>query len=195
MSDDEDDENGAAEAFNAVKPKIETVIEEPKPRKVRKTDSAEVIAAAMKEPMAKKIAKAKSKAAKEPAEKPERVAKRVSKKAAKPAKKAAKPARKALAKKAEKVVQALRAVKKSMSAAAKPKREKIAQPEPKVAKTMERSYVRRGRIGGGTTIVGGAMQATCTFPPKMFAKLAKAAKADGVSLSEEMRQCVQRALG
>lgn len=56
-------------------------------------------------------------------------------------------------------------------------------------KTMARTYLRDGKVGRGTKI-GNTFQVSISFPPAIFEKLAHRAKAQGISLSEQVRQCV-----
>jgi hypothetical protein len=61
-------------------------------------------------------------------------------------------------------------------------------------KIMERSYQRAGIVGGGTLLSSGARQATVTFKPGTFDLLKEAAADNRVSLSEIVRQLVDRGL-
>jgi multidrug efflux pump subunit AcrA (membrane-fusion protein) len=61
-------------------------------------------------------------------------------------------------------------------------------------KIMERSYQRAGVVGGGTLLSSGARQATVTFKPGTFRLLELAAADNRVSLSEIVRQLVDRGL-
>ena len=61
-------------------------------------------------------------------------------------------------------------------------------------KIMAGSHQRSGLVAGGTLLSSGARQATVTFTPPTFRRLKLAADRNGVSLSEMVRQCVDRAL-
>ena len=61
-------------------------------------------------------------------------------------------------------------------------------------KIMQRSYQRSGVVAGGTLLSSGAKQATVTFTPPTFHKLKLAADMNRVSLSEMVRQLVDRGL-
>lgn len=61
-------------------------------------------------------------------------------------------------------------------------------------KIMPRSYQRAKVVGGGTQLRSGAKQATVTFKPAMFKVLEMAATENEVSLSEMVRQLVDRGL-
>ncbi len=62
------------------------------------------------------------------------------------------------------------------------------------AKIMERSYQRAGVVAGGTLLSSGARQATVTFKPGTFRLLELAAADNKISLSEMVRQLVDRGL-
>ena len=59
-------------------------------------------------------------------------------------------------------------------------------------KIMKRSYMRSGVAASGTLLGSGARQATVTFKPPTFRWLALAASKNKVSLSEMVRQCVEK---
>ena len=61
-------------------------------------------------------------------------------------------------------------------------------------KIMNRSYQRSGVVAGGTLLSSGSRQATVTFTPPTFHRLKLAADKNGVSLSEMVRQCVDKVL-
>ena len=66
---------------------------------------------------------------------------------------------------------------------------------PKIeAKIMERSYQRAKTVGSGTQLSSGAKQATVTFKPGTFRLLEMAAAENSVSLSEMVRQLVDKGL-
>ena len=57
--------------------------------------------------------------------------------------------------------------------------------------TLSKTYQREGKVAGGTEVNNGkARQLAVCFPNKMFDKLAKLAKKNGISLSEQERQAV-----
>jgi hypothetical protein len=60
------------------------------------------------------------------------------------------------------------------------------------AKILKRSYQRSGIVGRGTLLSSGTRQATVTFRPKTFHLLELAAAKNEISLSEMIRQCVER---
>ena len=60
---------------------------------------------------------------------------------------------------------------------------------------MKHSYQRFGTVARGTEIAGGGRQTVVTFPKAMFAKVGAAAKAKGISFSEQVRRYVQEAVG
>ena len=62
------------------------------------------------------------------------------------------------------------------------------------AKIMERSYQRAKTVGSGTQLSSGAKQATVTFKPGTFRLLEMAAAENSVSLSEMVRQLVDKGL-
>ena len=82
-------------------------------------------------------------------------------------------------------LKARRQVEKQMRALKVPKGE---------AKILERSYQRAGVGAGGTLLSSGARQATVTFKPDTFRLLELVAADNKVSLSEMVRQLVDRGL-
>ena len=74
---------------------------------------------------------------------------------------------------------------------AKRRSEKLPRVEEKI---MPRSYQRSKAVGGGTLLGSGARQATVTFTPGTFRLLELAATDNEVSLSEMVRQLVDRSL-
>jgi hypothetical protein len=59
-------------------------------------------------------------------------------------------------------------------------------------KVLDRSFQRSGQVAEGTELSSKARQITCSFPPSMFCLLQNAAEKNDVSVSEIIRQCVQR---
>jgi hypothetical protein len=55
-----------------------------------------------------------------------------------------------------------------------------------------RSFQRSGQVAEGTELCSKARQHTCSFPPSMFYKLQIEAEKLDISVSEMIRQCVQR---
>lgn len=77
---------------------------------------------------------------------------------------------------------------KKVAAKAKPpKRKAVADG---ITVVMKRTYVREGKVADGTEVRGGARQLAIMFPPKLFAKIARHARSNGLSFSEQVRQCV-----
>ena len=60
---------------------------------------------------------------------------------------------------------------------------------------MKHSYQRFGKVATGVEIKGGGRQTVVTFPKDMFKKVAIAAKANGVSFSEQVRRYVLKSVG
>lgn len=80
--------------------------------------------------------------------------------------------------------------KRAAKAGSKPVR--AARKPPKGKLSMGHSYQRSEGVARGTEIAGGARQTVVTFPKAMFASVAKTAKANGTSFSEEVRRCVAK---
>lgn len=67
--------------------------------------------------------------------------------------------------------------------------------KPETPRLMRRTYLRDGKVGGGTVLASGAVQATLTFTREQFDKLFDHAQSKGISLSEAARECVVALLG
>lgn len=67
--------------------------------------------------------------------------------------------------------------------------------KPETPRLMRRTYLRDGKVGGGTVLASGAVQATLTFTREQFDKLFGHAQSKGISLSEAARECVVALLG
>ena len=77
--------------------------------------------------------------------------------------------------------------------APKPKSKAKAKEKPS-GLILSRSYQRGGTVGVGTERPSGSMQATIVFEARQLKKLQVAARKNGVSFGEQVRQCVSTAL-
>jgi hypothetical protein len=100
---------------------------------------------------------------------------------------------------AAQVVDGLRKVKKALKSTPKAGHASVnakgsvkSKKEVKGKLTMGRSYQRGSGATQGTEVAGGGRQTVVTFPGSVFKVVAKAALANGVSFSEEVRRCVAR---
>jgi uncharacterized protein YjgD (DUF1641 family) len=89
---------------------------------------------------------------------------------------------------------ALKGAVRAVKAAKSKKTNGVMKPPRVEEKIMERSYQRAGVVGEGTLLSSGARQATVTFKPGTFDLLKEAAADNKVSLSEIVRQLVDRGL-